>query len=218
MAKRFTSHDARQLRDHVVWRKPLPPEGGYTSTFNAALNEARHLTGRDRNGRLTRPTPTLWGGTLVYFALLDQIGESLRPLRGRKLATKKGRSKEPSLQKALRQFGPKRLTSTQREVLYALRCSFAHEFGLINTRSGRCFKVTDSPGGKLIVPPRTEWDKVIPNLTAANQTTVNLVTLGSLVEAVVRSVRTHAIRGTLRAEIPIPDLQRRFGFAVVPDS
>jgi hypothetical protein len=212
-AGRFTPEDRALLLDHVG-AYPPPIDESYHSTFNAGVGEARALTGRDATGALTgEGTRTLWGGTLIYLALLEQIGHSLRPLRGRTIR------KEPTIEKAIRQFAPRAATQRQRQVLYALRCAFAHEFGLFNDKAKvpyrRAFRVDDTPGGPLVIPPRRTWSGKLADLTSATQTTVYLVTVGDLAEDVVRSVRGHAISGTLRSELATTELRTRFGFRVI---
>ena len=219
MAKAFSGQDWEILANHVAGF-PLPPPGasGYVSTFNAAVQEARRLTGRDKHGRRVRTTRTLWAGTLVYFALLDQIGNSLRPNRAKKVKVERPSGKlvpELTLEKAIRQFAPSAATRNQRQTLYFLRCAFAHEYGLFNRRD-QFFRVDDSPRGRLVVPARRKWNGRLADATAATQTTVNLVAVGNLAEAVVASVRTHSARSTLRSELPTKELQRRFGFTIVP--
>lgn len=205
------------LLDHVAaFPPPAPGEQGYVSTFNAAVREARSLTGRDEHGAPETGAATLWAGTLVYFALLDQIGDSLMPLRGRRVKKPGSSHRESSIEKALRQFAPQGATRRQRQVLYAVRCAFAHEFGLFNERAKLFFRVDDTPGGKLIIPARRRWSGRLADATAATQTTVNLVAVGDLVESAVQSVRSRAIQNMLRAELSLRDLYHRFGFTIVP--
>src|SRR5260221_268835 len=103
MRKSFTASEWQALADHV---SPLPFDADrpseFVSTFNAALCDARVVCGRDAGtGMLLSATPSaLWAGTLVYFALLDQIGDTLRPAIGRDI------KRESSIERALRQFAP----------------------------------------------------------------------------------------------------------------
>ena len=203
------------LADHVA---PYPSEAtGYTSTFLAALTDARALTGRDPvSGDRTGTDPVaLWAGSVVYLVLLEQIGKSLRPQGARKRV--KG---ERKLEKALRQFasrggGQKK----ERQVLYALRCAFAHEYGLMNfgfsnhRLHARVFVLDDDPSTQTLVKwPRQNWDGNVTSISKKRFTKVNLVVLGDLVEEVVRSIRSYSNSGKLKSEISELELQRRFVF------
>lgn len=213
--RRLDGREWTVLADHVA---PFRLETGYVSTFNAAVLEARLATGRDpRSGKLgAHDTATLWSGTVIYLVLLEQIGKSLRPAGGREF-----KRPEHALEKALRQFGPRTVTLPQRRVLYALRCAFAHEFGLFNrgNRAGqyrRVFRLDDSRTGPLIRWPGRPWNGRYQDAGPECSTTVNLVRVCDLVENVVRSVRVHSNSVALRSELPVEELQRRFGFHIVP--
>jgi len=147
--------------------------------------------------------------------LLEQIGKSLRP-SGRRAKLKK----EKPLETALRHFAGSSTTVQQRKVLYALRCAFAHEYGLFNRGYDRekvyrrVFRLDDNPLAPLIKWPARPWsgDYKLANSTAS--TTVGIVAVGNICEEVVKSVRVHSMRGELRGIIPIRELQKRFGFSV----
>jgi hypothetical protein len=214
----FDNYDYTVLVDHVAG---YPPTGtGWVSTFNAALREARTLTARELDtGKLTgEQTTTLWAGTVIYLVLLEQIGMSLRPLRKRQL---KSKPREQAIERAARWFGP-HTTIRQRRMLYALRCAFAHEYGLYNTNRSNpdyqiVFALDDDPSGPLVKWPQKRWNGVSADATGSNSTHVWLVAVGDLVEDVVTCVRTHAMRGTLRSQLPINDLRERYGFQIRPE-
>lgn len=126
---RSQEEDWHVLADHVG---PYPIKVGYVSSFNAALEDARKCTGRDLASGDVKPNESraLWAGTFVYLVLLEQIGKTLRPRGGRDLA------KEHELERAIRQFVPG-VTNRQRQAVYALRCAFAHDYGLFNVNRRR---------------------------------------------------------------------------------
>lgn len=215
MGSKFTGSEWQALADHVA-PYPIDPEqpSEYVSTFNAALRDARVVCGRDVNaGAPLGATPTaLWAGTLVYFALLDQIGDTLRPVGGRLI------KRESSIERALRFFSPA-TTKRQRQALYGLRNAFAHEFGLINVNLSRpeythAFAVDDSVGGSLIRWPARRWDGDLGTLKGRNRTVVSLPAFGDTCEEVVRSVRVHSNKTRLRSLVPVSELQRRYAFRI----
>jgi hypothetical protein len=181
------------------------------STFVLALREARSCLGRDiDSGRSSSGTPThLWAGSVVYLVLLEQIGESLRPKGSRDV------NREKKLERAIRQFTPGRTTPYQRNALYALRCAFAHEFGLFNINHSsqsyqHVFRLDDDPTCPIVKRPARRWSGDYNDTGIAMSTTVGLIALGDLTEEVVRSVRTHSNQTTLRSRLAPGELQRRF--------
>lgn len=218
MPRSFTARDWLALADHIA-PYPIDPDqpSDFVSTFNAALRDARVVCGRDANtGTLLDLTPTaLWAGTLVYFALLDQIGGTLRPARSRDI---KG---EPSIERALRQFAPV-TTKRQRQALYALRNAFAHEFGLININRRRpeytfTFSVDDDVGAPLLRWPPRRWDGEVSSASTGTRTVVGLPAFGDVCETVVRSVRQQSNSVRLRSRVDTDELQRRFAFRIASD-
>jgi hypothetical protein len=222
----FGGRDWIILADHVAPFDPIDPN--YVSTFNAAVREARSLSARDPDTGMPDggSTSTLWAAAIVYLILLEQVGKSLRPLGGRRATWKPAGARkprrEPDLEKAIRQFAPSAATKSERQVLYALRCAFAHDFGLFNVRGvppyRRVFRLDDAPGGPLVSWPRVPWTGKVMDARLETSTTVNLVAFAEVVEAVVRSVRAHSARTTLRPEMPTNELQRRFGFRIEPEN
>jgi hypothetical protein len=205
------------LADHVApWKAE---ESGYVSTFNAALRDARCLVGRDIDSgeRIEKNLPlALLAGTVVYLVLLEQIGKSLSPKSGRDI---KG---ESEIERAIRQFSPKGATKLERQVLYALRCAIAHDYGLMNWTGSknakkqaaltRLFALDDRPGTSLFRRPAQRWSGKVRDASLRTSTTVSLVAVADLAEEVVKSVRIHSNKTTLRSRLPITELQQRFGF------
>ena len=212
---KLTSREWQALADHVA---PYPHDpdqpSAFVSTLNAALRDARVTCGRDADSgkSLSEKPKALWAGTLVYFALLDQIGDTLRPALGRDIRG------EASIERALRQFGPG-TTLRQRQALYALRNAFAHEFGLVNVNTRRpeytfVFAVDDDPSAPLIRWPARRWDGDLSNASVRTRTLVSLPAFGDLCERVVLSVRQQSSSVRLRSRVPVDELQRRFAFKI----
>jgi hypothetical protein len=218
MSRSLTGSEWLALADHVA-PYPFNPDkpSEFVSTFNAALRDARVVCGRDViTGTPLGSTPiALWAGTLVYFALLDQIGNTLWPIQGRDA------KRESSIERALRQFAPES-TRRQREALYALRNAFAHEFGLINVNKHRpeytfAFAVDDDVEAPLLLWPPRRWDGQIRSASAKTRTVVGLYAFGDLCESVVRNVRLHSNSARLRSRVNVDELQRRFAFKMTHD-
>jgi hypothetical protein len=215
MRNTFSGQDWLALADHVApYRIDSERPTEFVSTFNAALRDARVVCGRDADrGMLLATTPTaLWAGTLVYFALLDQIGHTLRPVSGR---TVKG---ESSIERVLREFAPT-TTKRQREAIYALRNAFAHEFGLVNINRRKpqythAFAVDDTVGQPLIRWPSRRWDGDLRKVSPRTRTIVALPAFGDLCESVVKSVREHSNSTRLRGQVPSAELQQRYAFRI----
>lgn len=136
------------LAEHVA---PLKLGTSYVSTFSTALRDARVVSGRDEEtgAELNKPVVARFAGVVVYFVLLEQIGKSLRPEGARRRL-----ARETELERAVRQSAPNKASKRERQVLYALRCAFAHEYGLLN--KGRpagsrtyctVFRLDDDPAG-----------------------------------------------------------------------
>lgn len=60
--------------------------------------------------------------------------------------------------------------------------------------------------------PHKNSDGNIRGISRACVTTVNLIRVADVAEEVVRSVREHTDRSTLRSDFSSQELQRRFGF------
>jgi hypothetical protein len=207
--------DLAALARHVASAEP--DESGRMSTFNLALRDARQLVGRDVN--TGRPTTSdegpvsLWGGSIIYLVLLEQIGKSLRPVGGRPLRTRK----ERALETAIRQFAPKATSETERQVLYALRCAFAHEFGLMNHGKPpyrRVFRLYPYGLGRVVERAPKPWTGDPADASERTSTRVDLALLADLAEDVVAGVRRRAQKGELRSVVSIVELERRFAISV----
>jgi hypothetical protein len=157
------------------------------STFWAALRDARQATGRNAESGDVIDPPRLgsWLGAVGYLCLLDQIGSTVRP---RQAAAGPDRGSGNSISRALEHWTS--CTVDERAALYALRCSFAHDFGLLNPsahpRLRQAFHLRED--GPLVTLPAKRWDGSYP-VTRDVATTVNLREVGDLVEQIQARVR-----------------------------
>jgi len=210
----FSPRDQIALDAHVV--QAGVDGSGRISTFNLALSQARKLMGRDKTTGLLDPgvqaPPSLWGGTILYLVLLEQIGKTLRPLYGRP-----ARGREQRLETAIRQFARGAATKKDRQALYGLRCAFAHEFGLVNQRPGpyqRVFRLHPSGLRRMVIPPQRTWNGKMTTASKSTATRVDLRQVADLVEKVVDGVRLSAQRGELRSRLKMADLKKQFSVVI----
>jgi hypothetical protein len=188
--------------------------GKVTSCFKAALCDARKTTRRQSNGT-TKKSGTNhgnWLGAIGYMTLLDQIGNCLKP-------KDKAQSKyKTGLKRALDYFSD--LPETEINALYALRCSFAHDYSLINIDShydqqnkqkdklSHRFHVNIS--GKIVDLPSKKWDRNFKN--RSNVTSVNLVAFGDLVEQICQEIKKKYQEGELELSLPVEEFMEKYFF------
>ena len=172
----------------------------YFSGFMAGLRDARRVTGRDESTGAAANTNLRgsWLGAVGYMSMLDQIGKCFRP-KG-----KTSGNTNRAICEALKAF-----TALQDDAilaLYALRCSFTHDFCLFNwnandARLQHHFLVT-SGGNQLVTLPVSPWDGNYP-ANGTSITIIDLGLLGDLVETIYKDICAHVQAGTL--DIILPD-------------
>lgn len=155
-----------------VWKSP----------YFAALIDAREVTGRDifSGKKINEKAHGCWLGALGYMALVDHIGGLIRKKRV-------SRDNNDFLS-ALKSFT--NLNEKERKVLYALRCSFAHNYHLYNNEAKdkskiHHFMVTSGlENNQLITFPKTQWSGLhgARYKKDSNKTTVNIELFADLVE------------------------------------
>lgn len=185
------------------------------SSFRAALRDARWLMGRDQGtGEPDAAPRRTWPGAVTYLTLLDQLGQVVCPLPGR-------RPSKPPFLAALEDFVPS-VNARDRETLYALRNAFVHEFGLANPASDKSvarrhlFTVVEADDPRLVVYPDIPWNGKFGVEREGGATEVNITQVAQVVEDVVSNVET-LCRG--RKLIFVEGITRdmaieRFGFHV----
>ena len=205
--------DERKALQSYLFERP--PSKSQRSCFMAALRDARKATGRYKSNGTKRPRINHgnWLGAIGYMTLLDQIGECLKP---------KGKHTEYTynIKRALDYFDSG-LNDNEINALYALRCSFAHNFSLINiNRSSKnksidklthCFSVYVDDSKSIIDLPNEKWDGDLSE-TVDNITGVNLEALGDLVETICSKIIEKYDRDQLEITLPIEEFLVRFFF------
>lgn len=145
------------------------------SSYFAALQEARSLTGRNANGDVINEESTgCWSGTSVYFILIDHISEFF--------VEQTFSTNHDRYVNCLEKLGG--LIKEEAEIIYKVRNSFLHKFNLYskNDKYNYVFAVGRDPYS-LIDFAKKPWsgdfnDKVTPE----NQTSISLRKIQDLVE------------------------------------
>jgi hypothetical protein len=215
---------AAELRAHV---EPVPNAGAPMSSFIAVVRDARAITHRDLDtgaprSPLRQDRAALWPGALLYLVLIDQVGVCFR-CSGHRAAP---RGTGDTFRTALRHFGvPGVVSSSDSQfALWALRCSFAHNYAATNSRSSphpinHLFELTWSPQPAdvaVVTLPSRRWDGDVSKV--APSTRVNLFRVEELGEHVVRRVRAAARRGDLEPLCDVEHLHRIYRFTITPSS
>lgn len=149
------------------------------SPYIAALIDSRMASGRNkRSGKKLNKSHGSWIGALGYMVLVDHISKVIK-LKGYQ-------SKGNSFVNTLFQFT--KLSEKEIYSLYALRCSFAHDYSLYNIPNSNdkkfalkkhYFTVTQGNGGNLITFPQKPWNG---DFDENERTIINLELFGDLVE------------------------------------
>lgn len=187
---------------HVV----EPQNPAVISLFWALVRDARLAARRDLDSSTPleppheHPGQGIWSAALLYMVLCDQIGTAVEPLGAQALPPDIS-----GFKRALIYFGRRveKLSDQDLDTLYALRCSFAHDYSLINrpepqkvrARMSRLFALTWGVERPLVQDPNPLWDGDLANLPA-ERTFVNLRAFEELVEAIVADIQPLSVRLT----------------------
>jgi hypothetical protein len=167
---------------------PAKNVSGEFSSFTSSLYEIRKITGRDQmtGKRMKHYDSNNWLGTIGYMTLLDMLGTCFRP-------KSKSNINKNSFSKALNYFANPALNEDTINVLYALRCAFAHDFSLYNINKKRPalthnFVIQHGDKKPVVTFPEEIWDGNFENKSEKNQTIVYLESFGDIVEDVCKNV------------------------------
>jgi hypothetical protein len=194
-----------------------PAEGIHTfSGFVAALSDARAATGRDEFGKNVDNTKLgCWLGAIGYMALLDQIGTCFKPKQ-------KSYESGTSIHRALKYFS--NLSDDEIEAVYALRCSFAHDFSLHNIKKDKPsrthrFRVGIGSSKRAVALPSVLWDGNYESKNLKDFTTINLEAFGDLVENICQQLSILANSDELDVVLPggTDELLHRYSIHTLTD-
>lgn len=215
---------------HAEWvdaflmvRPPPDTSVNWFSTFSAVVRDARQATGRDMHtGEVgDEAKVNSWLGAMAYLVMLDQVGECFRPVPLPRPTAHNG-----AIPKALTYFQPA-LQDDDILAIYALRCAFAHDYGLVNVGKGskaarlhHRFELSAGPVLPLVQLPSDPWDGDLGRPARSSPTRVNLRRLGDLAEDVVRSLQRASWDRILTVALPggIDELFTRFTVMTWPDA
>lgn len=184
--------DKEHLKNYLITVEKQTADGKtMKSPYAAVLIDARGVTGRDINTgeKINSERCGCWLGAVGYAIAIDHIGdrffhkadEKRKKSLEDKLKNKKAYS---SFAKALIYFSS--LSLEQILALYALRCSFVHDYFLFNNRNrflNYHFSVCRGGDGELINFSQ-DWDGNLDTRADNNKTKVNIELLGDLVETI----------------------------------
>jgi len=177
---------------HYIFRRKTRKAGMHLhSCLMEAVREARKATGRyiHTGKKIPGRHHGSWLGAIGYMILLDHIGDCYKPIESQL-------SRSNGYLRALEYFT--NLGERDRNALYALRCSFAHEFSLSNipkcrreSLKGRFqHRFVVCVGGRFVVRlPKRCWDGNHDHISDECKTWVDLEGFGDMVEEVVASLK-----------------------------
>lgn len=211
------------LSSFLTYRPPQS-EAHVVSCLIAALRDARRTSGRfEDSGKLDPSRASqmdCWLGALGYLVMLEQIGKCYRRSGGAL------NGNHPAFVKALMSFAPE-LSGDESYALWALRSSFAHNYGLINNKRKDdprlihhfMLDATLDSNTPVVRIPATRWDGQLTHLRKANATWVDLRALGDLAENVYQQLVHAHEEGSLEIALTggLDELQDRHGMTVWPN-
>ncbi len=189
---------------------------GYHTHYLVALEEARHLSGRDIKTGNYNPHHEYVGflGLLGYLCLIDHLGGIFSLKNPSRQSTSTN-----DFKRFLYEFTS--LSSDEISALYGLRCSLAHNFSLTNTdqRYLYCFTIARSMTEPLYTPSSIKWDGVFRDSTGnpyQYHTVINSVKVGDLVEDIHKSLIQHHQNSNLECTLNQPSMEMitRYSFIV----
>lgn len=148
-----------------------------------------------------------------YMATLNQIGNCFKPKY-------KPKVKGNSIIRALTYFSS--LSEPEIEAVYALRCSFAHDYSLSNINKKNPFRqhrFVVCQGSSFIVKlPKIQWDGNYSNPNQDNRTIISIEGLGDLAENIISILIEMANKNELECilEGGHKELLRRYSFYSKP--
>jgi hypothetical protein len=186
----------------------------FFSGIVAALRDARKTTNRnqDTGEKIPNTHHGSWLGAIGYLVLLNQIGNCFKP---KNIAG----VRENSIVKALKYFT--NLNDNEINAIYALRCSFAHDYSLtnINRNPLRQHRFNVCVGDNFVVLlAKNPWNGDMQNKDRNNITTISLEGLADLIESIFAKLIELLNRDELECILPGGPLEllNRYSFYSKP--
>jgi hypothetical protein len=196
--------------------------GTFFSGFMGGIRDARKFTKRNQDTGVKDFNDTCgdlgsWLGSIGYMVVLNQIGNCFKPKSEPALGTNVN-----AFTRALKYFSI--LNDNEIDALYALRCSLAHDFSLVNVNSKlsltHIFSVNQDETAPIVILPKTQWDGKQETVVGPEHAThINLRALGDLVEDIYGKLITLSQASQLEVVLPgkSKELLRRYTI-FVPNS
>lgn len=157
----------------------------------------------------------LWLATLGYLIILEVIGQSV----GRPNSTlPRGNSTERFVAGA-QEFAARPVSPYDARALYGLRCSLAHEYGLLSANSNTRHIFALRQVGPLVKHPVAAWasvpdpgdpsKRVWPTAMPQNETWINVREVGVFVEELIANLRTEHSAGNVALAPGLTHLELR---------
>jgi hypothetical protein len=195
---RFVPED-KAIPLHLSYQEPTQGGVHRYSSFVGLIRDARESTGRDPGtGEVKDPRRCgNWLGALGYMVLLDQIGRCFKPKNAPTVSGNR-------FVRALVYFS--NLPRPAIDALYALRCSFAHDYSLYNQHKDSSlqhrFWLVANDRDPVVTAPQRPWNGDLNNAGSLVITTVNTWAFGDLVENVALTLFQLANAGMVECTLP----------------
>lgn len=187
----------------------------FRSSLDAVLDDVRAVVGRDPTGAIVHSDLSRrWHGSIGYLVLIDQLSKALAVPH----EVEGGNGFERWL------VWDGTVLSDEAAAIYALRCSFVHQYGLLNVGQGRTderkaelthlFALTATGGDLVRLGDRRNVPTDPAQLHTMGTTYVDLMSLGNVAESLVANLRrVHRVDGLhLRADVALPTFLRQSFF------
>lgn len=201
--------EEKVLRYHLNLETSIDEKTTVFSTLILLLKDCRTITQRDlitgARDKLNDKSHN-WLGAIGYLTVLDQIGKCYG-------VNEKSLPQSNSIIKALLSFTT--LKNEEAQAIYALRCSFAHDYSLFNINNQKKglthhFTVTGHGFKRLIGLPKKVWDGNVANKAIENMTFINIPLLTDLVEDIVNSIQPLFLSNQLQFLMTPSEIKNRY--------
>jgi hypothetical protein len=159
----------------------------YTTSFVAALEDARGASGRDitTGAVIDEPRTGHWLGAVGYLILLDQIGTCFKPKSAARL-----NGAAPII--CCLRYWARGTSNRESEAIYGLRNALAHDYSVFNpaAKVPQLYRLDRQVGRGVVRFGKRTWDGKYDKISRDSETLVSLRELSELSERIVSEVRS----------------------------